>query len=88
MITNPSYLSSSKFKNIGMQLIWPKWITTARHTHMTKALTGGSAMVYNIVLVADGDVERMTMHNDASSFLLMEQGRKIEPPANILLNKN
>ncbi len=45
---------------------------------MTKALTVGSAMVDIIVLVADRDVERMTMHNEASSFLLLEQGRKIE----------
>lgn len=35
-------------------------------------------MVDIIVLVADGDVERMTMHNATSSFLLLEQGRKIE----------
>lgn len=38
-------------------------------------------MVDIIVLVADRDVERMTMHNDASSFLLLEQGRKIEATA-------
>lgn len=48
---------------------------------MMKALTVGSAMVDIIVLVADRDVERMTMHNDASSFLLLEQGRKIEATA-------
>lgn len=42
------------------------------------ALTVGSAMVDIIVIVADSDVERMTMHNDASSFLLLEQGRKTE----------
>lgn len=35
-------------------------------------------MVDIIVIVADSDVERMTMHNDASSFLLLEQGRKTE----------
>lgn len=35
-------------------------------------------MVDIIVLVADRDVERMTMHNATSSFLLLEQGRKIE----------
>jgi len=45
---------------------------------MIKALTVGSAMVDIIVLVADRDVERMTMHNEDSSFLLLEQGRKIE----------
>ncbi len=31
-----------------------------------------------IVLVANRDVERMTMHNATSSFLLLEQGKKIE----------
>ncbi|MEQ8664093.1 MAG: carbohydrate kinase family protein [Rhodospirillales bacterium] len=45
---------------------------------MTRAITIGSAMVDIIVLVADRDVERMTMHNATSSFLLLEQGRKIE----------
>lgn len=45
---------------------------------MLRALTVGSAMVDIIVLVADSDVERMTMHNATSSFLLLEQGTKIE----------
>lgn len=35
-------------------------------------------MVDIIVLVASRSVERMTMHNATSSFLLLEQGRKIE----------
>jgi ribokinase len=35
-------------------------------------------MVDIIVLVANRSVERMTMHNATSSFLLLEQGRKIE----------
>jgi len=35
-------------------------------------------MVDIIVIVADSDVERMTMHNEALSFLLLEQGRKTE----------
>ena len=43
-----------------------------------KAITIGSAMSDIIVLVDDVDVERMTMHNAISSFLLLEQGRKIE----------
>lgn len=43
-----------------------------------RALCLGSAMVDIIVLVASRDVERMTMHNATSSFLLLEQGRKIE----------
>lgn len=43
-----------------------------------RSLCIGSAMVDIIVLVADRDVERMTMHNATSSFLLLEQGRKIE----------
>ncbi len=43
-----------------------------------KAITIGSAMTDIIVLVGNDDVERMTMHNATSSFLLLEQGRKIE----------
>ncbi|MEQ8349103.1 MAG: carbohydrate kinase family protein [Sneathiellaceae bacterium] len=43
-----------------------------------RSLCIGSAMADIIVLVADRDVERMTMHNATSSFLLLEQGRKIE----------
>jgi len=43
-----------------------------------KAVTIGSAMVDIITIVADGDIERMTMHNATSSFLLLEQGRKID----------
>ncbi len=43
-----------------------------------QAICIGSAMVDIIVLVASRDVERMTMTNATSSFLLLEQGRKIE----------
>jgi ribokinase len=43
-----------------------------------RALCVGSAMVDIIVLVNSRDVERMTMTNATSSFLLLEQGRKIE----------
>lgn len=41
-------------------------------------ITIGSAMIDIITLVADESVERMTMHNEAASFLLLEQGRKID----------
>lgn len=43
-----------------------------------RALCVGSAMADIIVLVANRDVERMTMTNATSSFLLLEQGKKIE----------
>lgn len=43
-----------------------------------KAVTIGSAVVDIITIVADADIERMTMQNVASSFLLLEQGRKID----------
>lgn len=43
-----------------------------------RALCVGSAMADIIVLVASRDVERMTMTNATSSFLLLEQGKKIE----------
>jgi sugar/nucleoside kinase (ribokinase family) len=35
-------------------------------------------MIDIITLVGDESVERMTMHNEAASFLLLEQGRKID----------
>jgi len=43
-----------------------------------KALTVGSVMIDIITVVADNDIELMTMHNMTSSFLMLEQGRKIE----------
>ncbi len=43
-----------------------------------KAITIGSAMIDIITLVADESVERMTMQNEAASFLLLEEGRKID----------
>jgi ribokinase len=43
-----------------------------------RAICIGSAMVDIITIVESRDVERMTMHNDNASFLLLEQGRKIE----------
>ncbi|MEX0582738.1 MAG: carbohydrate kinase family protein, partial [Sneathiella sp.] len=42
------------------------------------ALTIGSATIDVIASVADQDIERMTMHNATSSFLLLEEGRKID----------
>lgn len=43
-----------------------------------RALAIGSAMIDTIVLVASRNIERMTMTNDAVSYLLLEQGRKVE----------
>ncbi len=43
-----------------------------------RALSIGSAMIDTIVLVASRNIERMTMANDAVSYLLLEQGRKVE----------
>ncbi len=43
-----------------------------------KVLTIGSAMVDIITIIADHDVERVTLQNATTSFLLVEPGRKIE----------
>jgi ribokinase len=43
-----------------------------------KALTVGGAMIDTIAIIADDRIERMTMLNADSSFLLLEEGRKIE----------
>ena len=43
-----------------------------------KALVFGSAMIDTVVIVPNDSIERMTMHNATSSFLLVEQGRKVE----------
>ncbi|NNE22144.1 MAG: carbohydrate kinase family protein [Rhizobiales bacterium] len=47
---------------------------------MTKrnVLTIGSAMVDIITIIADHDVERVTLQNATTTFLLVEPGRKIE----------
>ncbi|TNE35990.1 MAG: carbohydrate kinase family protein [Alphaproteobacteria bacterium] len=45
------------------------------------ALTIGSATIDVIASVEDQDIERMTMHNATSSFLLLEEGRKIDVSA-------
>ena len=43
-----------------------------------KAVTFGGAMADSIAIVANDQVERMSMRNAQSSFLLLEEGRKIE----------
>lgn len=43
-----------------------------------KALTVGGAMLDTIAIIADDRIERMTMLNADSSFLLLEEGRKTE----------
>jgi ribokinase len=43
-----------------------------------KALTVGGAMIDTIAIIADDHIERMTMLNADSSFLLLEEGRKTE----------
>jgi ribokinase len=43
-----------------------------------KAVTIGGAMVDSIALIDDARIERMTMRNAESSFLLLEEGRKTE----------
>jgi ribokinase len=43
-----------------------------------KAVTVGSAVVDIIAVVADKDIEQLTLQNSAASFLLLEPGRKIE----------
>ncbi len=43
-----------------------------------KALTVGGAMIDTIAIIADARIERMTMLNADSSFLLLEEGRKTE----------
>lgn len=42
------------------------------------ALVFGSLTVDTIAVIADNDIERVTMHNEATSFLLLEQGRKVD----------
>jgi ribokinase len=43
-----------------------------------KVLTVGSAMIDTIAIIDSGRIERMTMLNADSSFLLLEEGRKTE----------
>ena len=44
-----------------------------------KVLTIGSAMIDTIAIIGSARIERMTMLNAESSFLLLEEGRKTEP---------
>jgi len=43
-----------------------------------KAITIGSATIDIITSIANDDIERMTLHNSTSSFLLLEPGRKVD----------
>lgn len=43
-----------------------------------KALTVGSATVDIITTIADDDIERMTLQNSDTAFLLMQPGRKVD----------
>ena len=43
-----------------------------------KVLTIGSAMIDTIAIIGSARIERMTMLNADSSFLLLEEGRKTE----------
>lgn len=43
-----------------------------------KALTVGSAMIDTIAIIASDSIERMSMRNAESSFLLLEEGRKTD----------
>ena len=43
-----------------------------------KAVTFGGAMIDSIAIIANDQIERMSMRNAQSSFLLLQEGRKIE----------
>ncbi len=42
------------------------------------ALSIGTVMIDIITVIADNDIELMTLHNMTTSFLMLEQGRKVE----------
>ena len=46
-----------------------------------KALALGGATVDIIASVSDDEVERMTMHNATTNFLLLEEGKKVDAEA-------
>lgn len=48
------------------------------HQPKKPALSIGTVMIDIITVIADDDVELMTLHNMTSSFLMLEQGRKVE----------
>jgi ribokinase len=50
----------------------------ARTGNDMKALTVGSAMIDTIAIMASDSIERMSMRNAESSFLLLEEGRKTD----------
>lgn len=47
-------------------------------TETFKALAAGSVMIDTIAVIADDDIERVSMKNLSASFLMMEQGRKVD----------
>ena len=49
-----------------------------------KVLTIGSAMIDTIAIIGSARIERMTMLNAESSFLLLEEGRKKRKPRRCL----
>jgi ribokinase len=57
-------------------LLWSQF--GGREVHKMKALTIGGAMIDTIAVIANERVERMTMRNAETSFLLLEEGRKAE----------
>lgn len=52
--------------------------TNRRQAPSRRAVTVGSATVDIIAVIASRDIERVTMANATASFLLLEEGRKIE----------
>jgi ribokinase len=57
-------------------LVWAEF--AQREAQKMKALTIGGAMIDTIAVIANERVERMTMRNAETSFLLLEEGRKAE----------
>ncbi len=49
-----------------------------QHKPQKSALSVGSVMIDIITVIANDDVELMTLRNMTSSFLMLEQGRKVE----------
>jgi len=48
------------------------------HQPCKSALSVGSVMIDIMTVIANDDIELMTLHNMTSSFLMLEQGRKVE----------
>jgi len=51
---------------------------TTLHQPDRPALSIGSVMIDIITVIADDDIELVTLHNMTASFLMLEQGRKVE----------